>query len=153
MMNFRRSVAKKLLRSFILFLERSENVPNIIYDATKVKICQGFYDICSYAEFDREWTDELWKDIVSSREIYEELVYYIEHHTFMDKVKTAGYSLSDLYVWQMNRYNLVREIGKNPITCNKERMAMRAFRTMVDMQHEPEKYVKWINEGRGEDKL
>ena len=128
-------------------------MPNIIYDATKVKVCQGFYHICEYAELEKEWADELWTDIVSSRNIYEELVYYIEHHTFMDKVKVAGYSLSDLYIWQMDKYNMIREIGKNPRTCNKEKMVMRSFRAMIDMQREPEKYVRRLEEGRGEDRL
>lgn len=128
-------------------------MPNIIYDATRVKVCQGFYQICEYAGLEKEWTDELWQDIISAGDIYEELVYYIEHHTFMDRVKVEGYSLSDLYVWQMDKYNMIRETGKNPITCNKEKMVMRSFRTMVDMKREPEKYVKRLREGRGEDRL
>lgn len=128
-------------------------MPGILYDASKVKVCQGFYDICEYAEFDREWTDKLWTDIITCRDIYEELVYYIEHHTFMDKMKIRGYSLSDIYVWQMDKYNLVREIGKNPRTCNKEKMVMRAFRTMIDMCRNPDEYVRRLEEGRGEDKL
>lgn len=125
----------------------------IIYDATKVKVCQGLYDICEYAELNREWTDRLWQDILSCREVYEELVYYMEHHTFMDKVKVGGYSLCDLYVFQMNKYNLVREVGKNPRTCNKEKMVMKAFRTMLDMMKEPEEYIKRLEEGRGMDKM
>ncbi len=126
---------------------------NIIYDATRVKTCQGLYDICDYAEFEKEWTDKLWKDMVTNREIYEEFVYYIEHHTFMDKVKVKNYSLSDLYVFQMDKYNLVREIGKNPRTCNKERMAMKAFRALLDMQEDPDGYIRRLEEGRGEDRL
>lgn len=125
----------------------------IIYDATKVKVCQGLYDICEYAELNREWTDRLWQDVLSCREVYEELVYYMEHHTFMDKVKVGGYSLCDLYVFQMNKYNLVREVGKNPRTCNKEKMVMKAFRTMLDMMKEPEEYIKRLEEGRGMDKM
>jgi len=126
---------------------------NIIYDATRIKICQGLYDICDYAEFEKEWTDKLWKDMVMNKEIYEEFVYYIEHHTFMDKVKVKNYSLSDLYVFQMDKYNLVREIGKNPRTCNKERMAMKAFRALLDMQEDPDGYIRRLEEGRGEDRL
>lgn len=125
----------------------------IVYDASKIKVCQGLYDICEYAELDKEWADNLWKDIITCRDIYDEFVYYIEHHTFMDKVKVKGYSLSDIYVWQMDKYNLIREIGKNPRTCNKERMVMRAFRTIIDMQQNPDEYVKRLEEGRGEDKL
>ena len=125
----------------------------IVYDATKVKVCQGLYAICEYAELEKDWTDDLWKDILTSREIYDEFAYYLEHHTFKDQVKVKGYSLSDLYVFQMDKYNLVREIGKNPKTCNKEKMAMRAFRAMIDMQRDPEEYVRRLSEGRGEDRL
>ena len=68
----------------------------IVYDATKIKVCQAFYEICDYAELSREWADALWKDILSKGQIYEELIYYIEHHTFMDKLKVCGYTLCDL---------------------------------------------------------
>lgn len=125
----------------------------ILYDATKIKVCQGMYAICEYAQLDKEWADELWKDIVTCKEIYDEFVYYVEHHTFKDQLKVEGYSLSDLYVWQMDKYNLVSEIGKNPGTCNKERMVMKAFRTMIDMMRNPAEFVKRLESGRGEDRL
>lgn len=125
----------------------------ILYDATKVKVCQVFYDICSYAELPAQWTDRLWMDILSRKQVYRELIYYIEHHTFLDELKVCGYSLCDLYVWQMNRYNLIRDTGKNSRTCNKEKMAMQAFRTMVDLMENPEVYRKRLEEGQGTDKL
>ena len=85
--------------------------------------------------------------------MYDEFVYYAENHTLKDSVKIAGYSLSDLYVFQMNKYNLIREIGKNPRECNKERMVLNAFRMMIDMKSDPETYVKRLEEGKGEDRL
>ncbi len=125
----------------------------ILYDATKVKVCQAFYAICDYAGLQGEWADKLWMDILSRRELYEELVYYIEHHTFLDKLKVRGYSLCDLYVWQMNRYNLIKDTGKNPRTCNKEKMAMQAFRSMADLLADPEDYGKRLEYGQGTDRL
>jgi hypothetical protein len=133
--------------------EGNEILQGRVYDASKIKVCQGCYAICEYAEFEKEWTDRLWADIISNGDIYEEFVYYIEHHTFMDRLKIGGYSLSDLYVFQMDKYNLISEVGKNPVTCNKERMVMKAFRMLADMKKEPERYVKWLEEGRGEDRL
>lgn len=124
---------------------------HIIYDAAKVKVCQGMYEICEYAGLSKDWTDRLWQDVLECREVYEELVYYIEHHTFKDEFKIENYSLCDLYVFQMNKYNLVREIGKNPRTCNKEKMVMRAFRMMLDMRKAPEEYVRRLQEGKGMD--
>ena len=125
----------------------------ILYDATKVKVCQAFYDICNYAELPAQWSDELWMDILSRKPIYKELIYYIEHHTFLDEFKVCGYTLCDLYVWQMNRYNLIKDTGKNSRTCNKEKMAMQAFRTMVDLMDDPKEYRKRLEEGQGTDKL
>lgn len=125
----------------------------ILYDATKVKVCKAFYEICDYAQLSREWADGLWPDILCRKQLYEEFIYYVEHHTFSDKLKTCGYSLCDLYVWQMNRYNLIKDTGKNSRTCNKEKMAMQAFRTMADMMKNPEIYRNGLDYGRGTDKF
>ncbi len=125
----------------------------ILYDASKIKVCQAFYAVCDYAELDRAWADELWKDIMIRPEIYEELAYYIEHHTFLNKVTACGYSLCDLYVWQMSRYNLIKDTGKNSKTCNKEKMAMQAFRSLIDFLSDPEKGRKKYENGQGMDRL
>lgn len=140
-------------KKVVKFGKGSGLMQGILYDATKVKVCQAFYDICNYAELPAQWADELWMDILSRKSIYRELIYYIEHHTFLDELKVCGYSLCDLYVWQMNRYNLIKDTGKNSRTCNKEKMAMQAFRTMVDLMEDPEVYRKRLEEGQGTDKL
>lgn len=125
----------------------------ILYDATKVKVCKAFYEICDYAEFARERTDALWMEILSREPVYKELVYYIGHHTFSDALKVCGYSLCDLYVWQMNRYNLIKDTGKNPRTCNKEKMAMQAFETMIALIKDPQENLKKLEYGQGTDRL
>ena len=126
---------------------------NIIISTSKLKACDFFYELCDFCGYDRGWTDALWGDIVLDGNIFDEFVYYAENHTFRDSYSVCGYSLSDLYVFQMNKYNLIREIGKNPRECNKERMVLNAFRMMIDMRDDPETYVKRIEEGKGEDKL
>ena len=128
-------------------------MPGIVYNASKIKVCQGFYEICDYAELKRDFADGLWRDILHHPQVYEELVYYIEHHTFSDKVKVCGYSMCDLYVWQMSRYNLIKDTGKNSKTCNKEKMAMQAFETMAGLLNNPEKNLKKLEYGQGTDRL
>ena len=113
----------------------------------------GFYQICEYAELPEKWADDLWGEIMPRKELYNELVYYIEHHTFLDQLKVSGYSLCDLYVWQMNRYNLIRDTGKNPRTCNKEKMAMQAFKTMSELLKDPGQNLKKLEYGQGTDRL
>lgn len=123
----------------------------ILYDARKVKALGFLQDICEYAGLSGEWCDKLWGMMLEKSELYDEFVYYVEHHTFKDELKVKGYALSDIYVWQMDKYNLIREIGKNPVTCNKETMVMNAFMVLGEMLDDPDTYVKRIESGRGND--
>lgn len=126
---------------------------SIIISTSKIKAFQFFYDLCEFCGYEKSWTDSLWSDIVQDDALFNELVYYFDNHTFLDEFKVKGYSLSDLYVFQMSKYNLIREIGKNPVECNKERMVMNSFRMMIDMARDPETYVARIEEGKGNDRL
>ncbi len=126
---------------------------NIIISTSKIKACELFYELCDYCGYDREWTDGLWSSIVTDDGLFAEFVYYAENHTFRDVYSISGYSLSDLYVFQMDKYNLIREIGKNTAECNKQRMVLNAFRMMADMRDDPETDVKRLEEGSGEDRL
>ncbi len=126
---------------------------NIIIATSKIKAFETFCALCRQNGYEDAWIDALWGDIITDEDMYAELVYFLSNHTLKDSVKIAGYSLSDLYVFQMNKYNLIREIGKNPRECNKERMVLNAFRMMIDMKSDPETYVKRLEEGKGEDRL
>ena len=126
---------------------------NIIIATSKIKAFETFCTLCRQNGYEDAWIDALWGDIITDEDMYAELVYFLSNHTLKDSVKIAGYSLSDLYVFQMNKYNLIREIGKNPRECNKERMVLNAFRMMIDMKSDPETYVKRLEEGKGEDRL
>ena len=82
-----------------------------------------------------------------------EFMYYLDHHTFCDEDVCNGYSLSDLYVWQMDRYNLIRDIGKNTVCCNKEAMVLNTFQTMLNLKKDPVTWVRRISAGEGMEQL
>lgn len=124
----------------------------ILYDARKVKAYESLLMVGKAVGFEEEWCDRLWAEIILSEELYEELVYYLENHSLVEKMKCYGYSLIDLYVWQMNRYNVIGDCGKNTATCNKDRMVLKAFYDMALMQKDPEGFIKKLTEGRGMDK-
>ncbi|MCM1187419.1 MAG: hypothetical protein NC251_13300 [Lachnoclostridium sp.] len=128
-------------------------IMGIVYDARRVKAYEGLRALGEYAGKDSSWLDELWTELVSDSNLMKELMYYLDHHTFLDETKCRGYGLTDLYVWQMDRYNLIRDIGKNTSACNKEAMVLNTFRTMLDMQKEPEIYLKKLTAGIGMDQL
>jgi hypothetical protein len=125
----------------------------ILYDARKLKAMEFLSDLCEYAGKGNDFSQELWTELLKDDELYREFVYYADNHTFLDELKISGYSMSDLYVWQMDRYNIVRELGKNPAACNKETLVLNAFREMANMKRDPAKYVQRIESGKGNDRL
>ena len=125
----------------------------IVYDARKVKAYEGLLALGEYAGKDEKWLEELWEGLVFDEALMKEFMYYLDHHTLLDEEKCEGYALTDLYVWQMDRYNLVREVGKNTNVCNKEAMVLNAFRTMADMKKNPADYVRRLTAGIGMDQI
>ena len=126
---------------------------NIIIQTSKIKAYERLHELGQYCGYDDSFVDGLWADALLDTEIYDELVYYLENHAIKDSISIKGYGVTDLYVFQMNKYNLIREIGKNPIECNKERMVLNSFRMLSDMKKNPEEYIKRIEEGKGNDRL
>jgi len=124
----------------------------ILLDARKIKAFDFLKRLCEYAGKTQEWAETLWVDLLENSDVYDEFLYYLDNHTFRDETKVGGYTMSDLYVWQMDKYNIIREIGKNPTSCNKETMVLNAFRTMIDMKRDPEPYIKRLESGWGNDK-
>ncbi|MCR5507376.1 MAG: hypothetical protein K6F34_01680 [Lachnospiraceae bacterium] len=125
----------------------------ILYDARKLKALEFLTALGEYAGKDAEFTQQLWTELINDGRLYDEFVYYADNHTFLDELKIRGYSMSDIYVWQMDKYNIVRELGKNPGSCNKETLVLNAFMEMAAMKRDPDEYVKRIESGKGNDRL
>ena len=125
---------------------------HIIFDSGKIKAYESLKMLCEYTGKSLEWCDGLWKDILTDHELYEEFVYYLEHHALADNMRVEGYSLIDFYVWQMERYNLASDSGKNTTACNKEEMVLQSFKAIAEMKRNPEYYKRKLNDGSGMDK-
>lgn len=128
------------------------NMSQIILGLEKIKAYEGLKMLCGYADKSEQWCDGLWMDMLTDPELYGEFVYYLENHSLADKMKIEGYSLTDFYVWQMERYNLANDSGKNTDICNKEEMVLQSFKTMAEMKKNPEYYKRKLTEGSGMDK-
>ena len=129
------------------------NMSGIVYDARRIKAYEGIQKLGAYAGESEDFVNKLWEELVLDNELLMEFMYYLDHHTLLDKAEFKGYTLTDLYFWQMNRYNLIRDMGKNFSSCNKEGMVLNAFRTMLDLKKDPEKLLKRLSEDKGMDQL
>lgn len=130
-----------------------DKMSNIVYGTEKIRAYDGLMRLCEYAGKESGWCDALWQEMLCDTDLYAEFVYYLEHHIPKDRMKVQGYSLTDLYVWQMEKYNLRRDSGKNTDSCNKEEMILQALWTMAMMKKNPDQYIQKLNEGTGLDKL
>jgi hypothetical protein len=139
----RYSYKDKILRGTIM--------AGILYDARRIKAYEGLIELGSISGETKEWCDKLWEELVFESDLLDELVFYLEQHYLKDKVKCEGYSLTDLYIWQMNKYNIIGDSGKNTSACNKDRMVLKAFRDMVDMRKNPAPFIKKLTSGKGMD--
>lgn len=126
---------------------------HIVYDNAAIRVYDGLVRLCDYAGKPVAWCDALWLEMLEDRQLYEEFVYYLEHHLPRDMMKIRGYSLTDLYVWQIEQYNLRRDSGKNTVCCNKEEMMLQAFDMLARMKKNPDAYIGKLDKGAGMDKL
>lgn len=125
----------------------------IILDGRLLLAMDALNEIGEFAGRDKEWLDTLWSELLEEPALMKEFMYYVDHHNFADELNCRGYKLTDMYVYQMSRYNLIRDIGKNTESCNKEFLALGAFHDMAQMLKDPEKYVRKMSDGPGMDRL
>lgn len=125
----------------------------VIYDASRIKAYTVLEQLCECAGEGESMRDSLWQEFLTDGELYEEFVYYAEHHTILGKMEVEGYTLLDLFVQEMDSFNLTHDTGKNTAFCNKEDMVLRAFLTMAGLKKEPEKYKERFDRGFGMDRI
>ena len=126
---------------------------NIVLDGSKIKVYGMLQNLCDYCNEKDSWCDELWGYMLQNDELYEEFVYFIVNRSLMGKMNVAGYTLIDLYVKQIDMYNVRNDLGKNPIFCMKEDMVLRSFLMMGRLLEAPETYKKKLEDGFGMDQL
>ncbi len=129
----------------------TRKIAAIVVSTGKIKAYERLSALCGIAGEGQEWCDAPWTELLFDAELFDEMVFYLENHFLLDKVKCEGYGLTDLYVWQLDRYNLIGDTGKNTDACNKERMVLHAFYDMAAMKKDPRVYIKRMTLGRGMD--
>lgn len=127
-------------------------MPNIIIDSEKIKVYECVKEICDSFRKSDEWIEDFWIRMLSNKGVYKEFLYYLEKQEFLCEYKIEGYSIVDIFVWEMDHYNLLMDMGKNDVRCNKLEMLLEAFDFMTKMDLDKERYIKRLQNGQGMDK-
>lgn len=107
--------------------------------------------LCQYAGEDGEFAESFWERIKADKEIYQELVYYMEHGNFACKAKIQGYTVVDVMVWQMDHFKARLDRDNSGTKQNGDRMVLLAFDTLLNMRKEPESYILKMSGETGTD--
>lgn len=126
---------------------------NIILDSRKLMVYEDLKYLCEFTGKPDGFLDKLWGEFQIKPELYDEFLYYIDNHSVKDQISVKGYSLTDIYVYLIGRYNLLSDTGKNTALCNKESMILDCFMTMANLMNNPDEYAKRLERGDGMDKL
>ena len=125
----------------------------IILANSKLRTFEYLNQLAEYASWKKETTEDLWQYLLKYSDLYDEFVYYLSHHEVKDALSFHNYSILDLYVWQMNHYNMIHDIGKNTGNCNKEDLILRAFYMMGQFMDDPVQFEKKLSQSPHQDRL
>lgn len=126
---------------------------SIILANSKLRTFEYLNQLAEYAGWQQTTTEKLWAHLLKFDDLFEEFVFYLSHHEVKDEFHFRGYSILDLYVWQMNHYNMIHDIGKNTGNCNKEDLVLRAFLMMGDFLENPDTFEKKLSVAPHQDRL
>ena len=122
---------------------------NLIIDTRKIKAYEHLHTLGSLSQRDDAFLDKLWEHLMTDPGLFDEFLYYLDHHGFRDGVSCRGYSMTDLYFYCMRHHNVRVDRGKNYPSCNKEGVVLDAFERMAEMKKDPERFVKKLSDQMG----
>lgn len=126
---------------------------NIIIASEKLKLFEIVESWGEYAGYSNEWIDKFWQDLLLNSEVYEEFLYYVDKDDFLCKYSYNNQYITDIFVWEMRKFNVKTDRGKNYADCDKAEMILNAFRTMLDMKEHADKVTNDMENKNGADKL
>lgn len=126
---------------------------NIIIASEKLKLFELVKAWAEYAGYADEWADKFWQDLLLNPDVYKEFLYYVDHEDFLCETCYNGQYITDIFIWEMRKFNIKTDRGKNYADCDKAEMVLNAFRTMLDMRDNGEKTINDMENKNGGDKL
>lgn len=103
------------------------------------------------AEMPEEYGPRLWDRIKGSVGVLRELAYYHDYGEIYGKYQVAGYSLADILVWQVDHFKAYLDRPQEMNRYLPERLFLESLQVLLDMEKDPEKYVRKLQGETGTD--
>ncbi|MBQ7563078.1 MAG: hypothetical protein IJT16_03700 [Lachnospiraceae bacterium] len=107
--------------------------------------------LCMECGKDKAFLDELFRRFTELPELYEEFRYFCEKDDFLCKYSVSGMTVTDILVWQIDRFKAALDEGKFGLKYDRSEMILMAFYTMYDVARDPLRYLAHFREETGTD--
>ena len=98
-----------------------------------------------------EYADELWERISRSNGLLRELAYFHDFGDFLCEYKVAGYTLTDILVWQVDHFKAYLDRPEEMNTYRQEKLLLVSFNIMSKMEKDPQPYINKMQGETGTD--
>lgn len=98
-----------------------------------------------------EFAEDLWERIQRSPGILRELAYFHDYQNFYGEYKVAGYSITDILVWQVDHFKAYLDRPEEMNRYRTERLFLDSLDIMLKMEQDPAPYVAKLQGETGTD--
>ncbi len=100
---------------------------------------------------DGKYAEELWERILRSEGVLKEVAYFHDTGNFWDGYEVAGFHLTDIIVWQVDHFKAYMDRREEMNRYKRERLFVESIETMLDMEKDPEPFMRKMREETGTD--
>lgn len=98
-----------------------------------------------------DYAEELWKRISCSNGLLRELAYFHDFGEFLSEYRVAGYTLTDILVWQVDHFKAYLDRPEEMNRYRQERLLLTSFDVMSKMEENPQPYINKMQGETGTD--
>ena len=108
-------------------------------------------ELCKKAGKNSEYAKDLWERTKTSNGVLRELAYYHDYGEIYGKYQVAGYSLTDVLVWQVDHFKAYMDRHEEMNRYRTERLFLDSLDVLLKMEVDPKPYVEKMKGETGTD--
>ncbi|MBR6666377.1 MAG: HAD family hydrolase [Lachnospiraceae bacterium] len=117
----------------------------------EARLQEWVHNLAISAGKSHEESNEFWQTLKADVELLEELEYYAVHGEFLCKYKVAGYTVTDILVWQVDHFKAYLDRREEINRYRQDKLLYNSFEILLQMRQNPEVYVNKLQGETGTD--
>lgn len=130
-----------------------DSVEDVVWFAMESEedLMEWTYELAKSVGKSEEEAAEFWQRLKGDAELLEELEYYAIHKEFLCRYKLAGYTVTDILVWQVDHFKAYLDRREEINRYRQDKLIYNSFDILLQMRKNPEFYVNKLQGETGTD--